>query len=149
MFGKPVFDAEKEIPDLSGKVIFITGGTAGLGRESVLSFAAHNPAHIYFSGRSQASADKLMRKVNTEFATIPITFIKCDLASLESVKGTASKLLAETGRLDIFMANAGVLALRPGLTQDGYVNFLLLIISVFCDVTIRTVANNLQVVSIY
>jgi hypothetical protein len=71
----------------------------------VLSFAAHNPAHIYLSGRSQASADKLVGEANTKFATISITFLKCDLASLESVKRTPLELLSKTDRLDIGFAH--------------------------------------------
>ena len=117
---KPVFDAEKEIPGLAGRVILITGGTAGLGYETALSFAAHGPAHIYFTGRSQPSADKLIKEVNEKFPKTPITFIKCDMASLKSVERAARELASKIDRLDIFMANAGVMALPPGQTEDGY-----------------------------
>lgn len=86
---KVVFDPSIEIPDLSGRVVLITGGTAGLGFECALSFAAHTPAHIYFTGRSQASADKLVKEVNSKFAGVGITFIQCDLASLDSVQNAA------------------------------------------------------------
>ena len=51
------------IPSLHSKVIFITGGTAGLGRETIFSLAAHDPAHIYFSGRSESSATALIAEL--------------------------------------------------------------------------------------
>ena len=35
------FNPKTDIPNLSGKVIFVTGGTAGLGRETILSLASH------------------------------------------------------------------------------------------------------------
>ena len=114
------FDPSKEIPDLKGKVILITGGTNGLGFETALSFAAHGPAHIYFTGRSQPSADKLIKEVKTKYSDTPITFIRCDLASLQFVEDAAKELVSKTDRLDIFMANAGIMALPPGLTNDGY-----------------------------
>jgi NAD(P)-dependent dehydrogenase (short-subunit alcohol dehydrogenase family) len=116
----PIFDATKEIPDLSGKIILITGGTAGLGYETAVSFAAHNPGHIFFTGRSQPSADKLIKEVNSKYPSVPITFVKCDLASLDSVRDAAKDVVSKTDRLDIVMANAGVMALGSALTKDGY-----------------------------
>lgn len=108
------------IPSLDGKVIFITGGTAGLGRETLLSLAAHNPARIYFSGRSQSSATGLCKELSTLHPKVPCTFIRADLASLASVKTAAAEFLAHETRLDLFFANAGIMALPPGLTADGY-----------------------------
>ncbi|KAM0708189.1 hypothetical protein Q7P35_004839 [Cladosporium inversicolor] len=108
------------IPSLQGKILFITGGTAGLGRETIFSLAAHAPAHIYFSGRSSASANALTAELSKAHPTVPCTFIRADLASLSSVKTAAESFLAQETRLDLFFANAGVMALPPGLTEDGY-----------------------------
>ena len=117
---KIAFDAATEIPDLMSKTILITGGTAGLGYQTALSFSAHNPGHIFFTGRSEKSARKLIEEVNTKFPNVPIDFVKCDLASLAAVNDAARQVMSKTSRLDIFMANAGVMALPPGLTTDGY-----------------------------
>lgn len=108
------------IPSLQGKVIFLTGGTAGLGRETLLSLAAHDLAHIYFSSRSESSANTLTTELAKLHPKVPLTFIRADLASLSSVKSAAEKFLAQETRLDLFFANAGVMALPPGLTADGY-----------------------------
>lgn len=108
------------IPSLTNKVIFITGATAGLGRAALLSLAAHNPSKIYFSGRSQASADTLLKDLAAFHPSVPCTFIRADLASLASVKKAAETFLARESRLDLFFANAGVMALPPGVTEDGY-----------------------------
>lgn len=120
IFRKPVFDAEKEIPSLAGKVILITGGTGGLGRETVVSFAKHDAAHIYFTGRSQPSAEETIRLAKAASPTASVTFIKCDLASFASIEKAAKDLVSRTQRLDILMANAGIMAHPPGLTEDGY-----------------------------
>lgn len=118
------FDPTTFIPPLANKIIFITGGTAGLGRETILSLATHNPAHIYFSGRSQASADKLIAEVREAqkdaAQQVPLTFIRIDLVSMASIKAGAADFLSRETRLDLFFANAGVMALPPGLTEDGY-----------------------------
>lgn len=114
------FNPKTDIPNLSGKVIFVTGGTAGLGRETILSLASHAPSHIYFSGRSQPSADKLIQELKAKHPTVPLTFIQADLTSLSSLKTAAANFLARETRLDILFANAGIMATPPGLTEDGY-----------------------------
>jgi hypothetical protein len=118
------FDPTTFIPPLANKIIFITGGTAGLGRETILSLATHNPAHIYFLGRSQASADQLIAEVREAqkdaAQQVPLTFIRIDLVSMASIKAGAADFLSRETRLDLFFANAGVMALPPGLTEDGY-----------------------------
>jgi NAD(P)-dependent dehydrogenase (short-subunit alcohol dehydrogenase family) len=114
------FDPSTEIPSLKDKVVFVTGGTAGLGRETILKLAPHQPSHIYFSGRSQSSADALISSLHSLHASQSITFVPMDLASMESIKAAGETILPKLQRLDIFFANAGIMASPPGLTKDGY-----------------------------
>jgi len=51
---------------------------------------------------------------------VPITFLEIDLASFESIQACAKRFLSLTSRLDILICNAGIMALPPGLTKDGY-----------------------------
>jgi len=46
--------------------------------------------------------------------------VPCDLANLKSVKEAAHKILSECSRLDLFLANAGIMATPAGLSTDGY-----------------------------
>lgn len=114
------FDAVKEVPDLAGKVILITGATAGLGYESALVLADHGPAHIYFTGRSQSSADKLINQVHSTHPSTPITFIPCDMTDLNAVRTAAQTLLSQTSRLDILLANAGIMCVPFNQTKQNY-----------------------------
>ncbi|KAJ7479964.1 oxidoreductase [Mycena galericulata] len=114
------FNPARDIPDLSGKVIFITGGTAGLGKESILELAKHNPERIYFSGRDAKRAAEVIAQVKTTTPDANVIFIECDLTSLASVEKAAQRVISETDRLDIFIANAGVMNVPPALTKDGY-----------------------------
>ncbi|KAF4950306.1 hypothetical protein FGADI_8289 [Fusarium gaditjirri] len=106
------FNPEADIPSLTEKVILITGGTSGLGRSAIFTLASHNPSHIYFTGRSSTSASSLLSTISP----VPATFLECDLTSIASMRSAAKKFTHD--RLDVFIANAGVMAV-DGLTKDG------------------------------
>ena len=108
------------IPSLSSRVFFITGGTAGLGAGTITLLAQHNPSHIFFSGRNAKSATTIISRLKSSHPTVPITFIPCDLTDLSSVQQAAHSLLSQTSCLDVFYANAGVMALPASTTKDGY-----------------------------
>ncbi|KAK7018676.1 short-chain alcohol dehydrogenase [Paramarasmius palmivorus] len=97
-----------------------TTGTAGIGKASIHLLSKHHPEHIFFSGRNVQSARSLIEEVKAQVPDVQLTFIECDLASLQSVKKAAQEFLSLSSRLDILMCNAGVMALPPGLTKDGY-----------------------------
>ncbi|KAM0546776.1 hypothetical protein ACHAPJ_010705 [Fusarium lateritium] len=114
------FKAEKDIPSLAGKVILVTGGNAGLGKQCVLEYAKHNPREIWIASRNtqkaRATADEIAQKV-------PNVCLKClelDLGSFDSVKKAAATFNEESDRLNILMLNAGVMAVPPTLTKSGY-----------------------------
>ncbi|KUI70862.1 hypothetical protein VM1G_06476 [Cytospora mali] len=114
------FDPLRDIPDLSGKVILVTGGTAGLGQQSVVHLARHNPSHIYFTGRNAKQAEHVIQEVTASGSRTTLRFLGCDFTSLASVRAAADAVVAEQDRLDLLMANAGVMDLPPSLTKDGY-----------------------------
>lgn len=94
-------------------------GTAGLGAESVRAFAAHNPSHIYFTGRNATAADTLISTIKAEHPSLGLTFIRMDLSSLRSVKEAIGTNFHHD-QLDILMNNAGIIAKPPSLSPDGY-----------------------------
>ncbi|KAK9242286.1 oxidoreductase [Lipomyces tetrasporus] len=114
------FNPDKELPSLEGKIIFITGGTAGLGRNSILKLAKQSPAHIYFSGRNASAGSTLISEVQKEYPDVLLTFVEVDLSSLASVKTAATSVAKTLDRLDILMCNAGIMATPPGLSKDGF-----------------------------
>jgi NAD(P)-dependent dehydrogenase (short-subunit alcohol dehydrogenase family) len=57
------FNSATDILDLSGKVIVVTGGNAGLGAETIRQLAVHNPAKIFLCARSVPKADALISEV--------------------------------------------------------------------------------------
>ncbi|KAL3427015.1 oxidoreductase [Phlyctema vagabunda] len=118
MAGVKDFRPSKDIPSLRGKVVFVTRGTAGLGRISVLELAKHDPEHIYFSGRKQEAAETVIQSVKRELPGVQLTFLNLDLSSITSVNTVLQQF--HPGRLDILMCNAGIMAVPPGLSADGW-----------------------------
>jgi len=117
-----VFTPDRDIPDLSGKVIIVTGGSSGLGKESIHQLAKHNPARIFLSARTAARAHAAIAEIENATPSIKgkITFLELDLASFSSVQRAAKIITEQANRLDILMNNAGGMAQNVGLTEDGY-----------------------------
>lgn len=116
------FTPDRDIPDLSGKVIVVTGGSSGLGKESVHQLAKHNPARIFLGARTAARGNAAITEIENTTPSMKgkITFLEMDLASFSSLQKAAKTFHAQADRLDILMNNAGVMAQPAGLTEDGY-----------------------------
>ncbi|KAI0483445.1 hypothetical protein F4859DRAFT_399589 [Xylaria cf. heliscus] len=119
---------EKDMPSLDGKVIFVTGGTAGLGTTMVERITKKGPAHIYFSGRNAEGAASVIEKCKAIAPNVAVTFVQMDMASLSSVSEALSQTF-KSSRLDILICNAGIMAVPCNLSKDGYeiqfaVNFM-------------------------
>ncbi|KAI9726424.1 MAG: hypothetical protein M1828_001246 [Chrysothrix sp. TS-e1954] len=114
------FKPNSDIPDLSNKVIVLTGGTAGLGAQIVKTLATHRPRTIFFTGRNGTAATKLIESINEQPSPSDVRFIECDQSSFAFVKNAASRIQSQTDHIDILFCNAGVMSLPPGLTKDGY-----------------------------
>ncbi|GFP59585.1 uncharacterized oxidoreductase C736.13 [Trichoderma asperellum] len=87
------FNPEKDIPSLTNRVILVTGGTGGLGEQSIRALAKRGPQHIYFTGRNKKAADAIMNDINAENSGVGLTFLQMDFSSLESISSFATPAL--------------------------------------------------------
>jgi len=108
-----------QIPDLSSKVVIVTGGNSGLGKETVKALLAHN-AKVYMASRDAHKAEIVIQELKGETGKEAI-FLQLDLASLESVKSAAQEFQRQESQLHILFNNGGVMSPPiDKLTNDGY-----------------------------
>lgn len=106
--------------DLKGKRFLITGVSAGIGLETARSLVAHG-ANVVGTVRDLAKAEAATAPVrNAASQGGSLELIELDLASLQSVRAGADKLLADGRPFDSIIANAGIMAAPQGRTVDGF-----------------------------
>lgn len=80
-----------DIPDQTGKVVIVTGGYAGVGKETVYAMLRKN-AKVYIAGRSQAKADTAIKELKERTGKEAL-FLELDLGSIRAVKKAATDFL--------------------------------------------------------
>jgi len=115
---KSKFSVE-DIPDLTGKVIIVTGGNAGIGKETTKALLAHN-AKVYIAVRNEEKAKSTITELKEQTGK-EAYFLKLDLADLKSVKSSAEEFISKEKELHVLFNNAGVMATPiEQLTAQGY-----------------------------
>lgn len=93
--------------ELIGKVILITGGTFGIGRETTRALHATG-ADIYITGRDAEKGKATVDELSMDGKPGKIEYIFVDQGSLSSVRALAKELLQKTnGQLNCLICNAG------------------------------------------
>ena len=108
--------SEKDIPDLTGYVIIVTGGNSGIGYETAYHLALAG-ARVYISSRSQARVDEAIKAMGERAGRqLDLRFLQVDLQDLRSVRKAAEGFGERDERLDVLINNAGV-SLRASFFQ--------------------------------
>ena len=110
---------EANIPDLTGRVIMVTGANSGIGYEAARAFAQHG-AHVVFACRNRAKADVAVGEIREVTSNASVEILEVDLAYLDSVAAAAKQFLADHDRLDVLVNNAGLMALPHQTTAQGF-----------------------------
>jgi NAD(P)-dependent dehydrogenase (short-subunit alcohol dehydrogenase family) len=108
-----------DIPDQSGKVAVVTGGNGGLGLAAALELAVHG-AHVIIGARNLQKADSACRSIESAVPGASVEVVALDLGSLVSIANFAASVKKANPKLDLLFNNAGVMALKEGVTTDGF-----------------------------
>lgn len=105
--------------NLKNKIMVFTGGTDGMGRIAVEKFAAME-ATIFLLGRNEEKTKRVVSEIRDSTKNNNITFVKCDLSDLTSVRN-AAKLINESCKLIDYLINcAGANKLKKAYSVDGF-----------------------------
>lgn len=104
---------------LEGKTVVITGANTGIGKETAVDLAARG-ARVIIGCRNLEKGTEALKEIQDRSGNRNVFLEKLDLASLESVRTFADKILNSEPRLDILINNAGVMACPYQKTQDGF-----------------------------
>ncbi|KJA17447.1 hypothetical protein HYPSUDRAFT_206169 [Hypholoma sublateritium FD-334 SS-4] len=107
------------IPDLTGKVIIVTGSNTGVGKATVKALLEKN-AKVYMACRNQLKAAEAILELQKQTGR-EATFLQLDLSDLHSVKAAAEEFLTKEDELHVLFNNAGVMLNHiDELTTQGY-----------------------------
>ena len=101
------------MPELTGKIAFVTGGSRGIGAAIVRRLAADgaNVAFTYVSPSSAEGAQALARELSTGGRRA--LAIQADASDAGAVRQAIEQAIAELGPVDVLVNNAGVFITGP------------------------------------
>lgn len=103
------FDLQKDVPDLSGKVAVVTGGSEGVGFGCTHTLLSHNIKKLFVLSLRREVVDDALKAIEEEFgagAKDKFVWMQCDLSDWSKVAETANEIAKQTDRLDILINNA-------------------------------------------
>ena len=110
---------EGHIPDQTGRVALVTGANSGIGFEAARALAQAG-ATVLLGCRDPERAGAALERIRAASGDVDVSLLALDLADLSSVRDAAAAVGATTDRLDLLIANAGVMAIPQQQTADGF-----------------------------
>lgn len=99
---------------LAGRVALVTGASRGIGRAAALAFAQAG-AHVVALARTSGALEDLDDAIQAIGGSA--TLVPADLADAAAIERLGPALLQRWGKLDILLANAGILGPLSPLTH--------------------------------
>ncbi|KAH6950909.1 reductase with broad range of substrate specificity [Fusarium avenaceum] len=117
-FPRPFPDTPSNVMEqfkMTGKVVVVTGGADGIGYAVAEGMAEANAHVVLWYNSNDAAvqrANDLGKKHNIKTAAY-----KVDVSNPEEVQATIKSVIDDFGRIDVFVANAGMAISKPILEQ--------------------------------
>lgn len=89
------------------KVVLITGGSSGIGKETVYKFAKNGYDVIFTYNKSKETSKTIEKDIKSSY-NVNIYSIKCDISLENDVKSLANFVKKKTNKIDVLVNNAGI-----------------------------------------
>ena len=89
------------------KVVLITGGSSGIGKETVYKFAKNGYDVIFTYNKSKETSKTIEKDIKSSY-NVNIYSIKCDISMENDVKSLANFVKDKTNKIDVLVNNAGI-----------------------------------------
>jgi NAD(P)-dependent dehydrogenase (short-subunit alcohol dehydrogenase family) len=103
---------------MRGKLVIVTGGNVGIGRATAQGLAAMGARVVLTSRdleRGRAVASEIARETGAD-----VRALRLDLASFASIRAFAAEILEAEPRIDVLVANAGLILSDRRTTSEGF-----------------------------
>jgi len=125
MTTKNIFGSKGWTPDrigsLKGKTYVITGTTSGTGFEASKILLSKGAKVVMLNRNPQKSAGAIATLKQALGNNVDVSFIRMDLASLDSVRAAAAEVLEKVPRIDALICNAAIAQVpKQQITVDGF-----------------------------
>lgn len=102
---------KKELKDVSGEIVFITGAGHGIGRELTLKYVEQGSDVICVDINEESNKETvaLAQKIKKGRAFGYV----CDVTDRDAVLATADKIRREVGHVSVIVNNAGIMPCHP------------------------------------
>jgi NAD(P)-dependent dehydrogenase (short-subunit alcohol dehydrogenase family) len=105
--------------EMDGKVIVITGGNTGIGKEAAVGLAGLG-ARVVITSRNEERGREARQKIADRSENDSVEVMSLDLASFKSIRSFAADVLDRFDHVDVLVNNAGLILRRRAETQDGF-----------------------------
>jgi NAD(P)-dependent dehydrogenase (short-subunit alcohol dehydrogenase family) len=104
---------------MNGKVIVITGGNTGIGKEAAVALAGRG-AQVVITSRNEERGRSARQEIAERSGNDSVDVMPLDLASFRSIRSFAADVLDRFDHLDVLVNNAGLILYRRAETQEGF-----------------------------
>jgi NAD(P)-dependent dehydrogenase (short-subunit alcohol dehydrogenase family) len=103
------------VEEFKDRVVVVTGGSRGMGKEVVLAFAARG-AHVVIASRKIEACETLADEVRSTFGVRALP-VACNVSDWDQCGDLVDAALAEFGRINVLINNAGLSPHYPSLVD--------------------------------
>ncbi len=108
-----------DMPNLTGKIIIVTGANSGIGFEASKEFSRAG-AQVILACRNMQKGESALAALQSHVPTAQAEIMQLDLASQKSIHAFADAFQAKYDQLDVLVNNAGIMQVPYGTTEDGF-----------------------------